>query len=91
VTATEGANADRTDALVRALVADIAAVADIGDDEDLLGDGLLDSMGVFTLVAGLEDAFRIRITASCLTVENFRSVRTLAGMARRLSSPESPS
>jgi acyl carrier protein len=84
------AHVDRTYEIVRALVAGVAAVPDVGDDDDLLGDGLLDSMGVFSLVAELEGAFGLRIHAACLTAGNFRSIRTLADMVRRLRSGGEP-
>ena len=87
---TDEVYADQTSAVVRALVAGVAAVPDIGEDDDLLGGGLLDSMGVFSLVAELEGAFGLRIHAACLTVENFRSIHTLADMVRRLRSGGKP-
>jgi acyl carrier protein len=54
------------------------SVEDITDDTELLGTGVIDSMGIFTLVSVIEQQFHVEIPDEELVPENFRSVRTLA-------------
>lgn len=57
---------------------------EVATDEDLLLSGLLDSLGVMTLVSYLETKLDCQISAQDVTIENFTSVETissfLAGM-----------
>ncbi len=50
----------------------------IAADEDLLLSGLLDSLGVMTLVAHLEQQLDSVIPAQDITMENFTSVKTIS-------------
>lgn len=65
--------------------------ADLFPDVDPLGEqalidgGILDSFDIISLVAELDDAFRIEIPAGELTPENFNSLSGLYAMVRRLS------
>jgi len=70
--------------IVRSLLSRHAPQRDIRDDDDLLGSGLLDSVGVLGLVAGLEESFRLRIDVKHLTEDNFRSLRAIADLVCRL-------
>jgi acyl carrier protein len=49
-------------------------VNSLGDAESLVENGVLDSLGIFRLVAFLEDAFRVRIADEEITHENFQSI-----------------
>jgi|OM-RGC.v1.033812893 Acyl carrier protein len=49
----------------------------VAADEDLLLSGLLDSLGVMTLVAYLESHLGRKIPAQDITVEHFSSVATI--------------
>ncbi len=69
-------------ATIRSLLPPTAPVE--GIDDDLLAAGLLDSAAVLGLVAGIEKSFGITIDTANLTEENFRSLRTIAAMVRRL-------
>lgn len=50
----------------------------IGDDDDLLLSGLLDSLAVMTLVAHLESARGMQIASQDVTIENFATVTKIA-------------
>ena len=56
------------------------------DDEDLIDSGVLDSLGIFQLVAFLEERFGIAIADTEITPENFgtleRIERLVAGRFR---------
>jgi acyl carrier protein len=52
----------------------------VGRDEDLIGSGLLDSLGVIELVAFLEQRFGVRIDDDDVVVKNFRDIRSIEGL-----------
>ncbi|HEU4367807.1 MAG TPA: acyl carrier protein [Methylomirabilota bacterium] len=60
--------------------------ATLRDDEDLIDSGVLDSLGIFQLVAFLEERFGIAIADTEITPENFgtleRIERLVAGRCR---------
>ncbi|MCA9471148.1 MAG: acyl carrier protein [Nitrospirales bacterium] len=49
----------------------------IQDDEQLLENGLLDSLGILDVVTHLEEEFGISISDDELTPDNFQSIRTM--------------
>ena len=51
----------------------------IGDDENLLVTGVLDSLALMRLVTHLEDVCDIEIPALDITLENFASLSTIKG------------
>jgi acyl carrier protein len=51
--------------------------ADVRDEDDLIDSGVIDSLGVFQLVAFLEDRFGIAIGDEEITPENFGSVMAI--------------
>ncbi len=53
-------------------------------EEALIDGGLLDSFGVITLVAELEEAFDITIEAAEMTPANFNSAGAIREMVERL-------
>jgi len=48
-------------------------------DENLLADGVVDSLGMMRLVVFVEDAFGISIPPEHFTIENFRTIDAIAG------------
>jgi acyl carrier protein len=50
---------------------------DIGDEDDLIDGGVIDSLGIFQLVAFLEETFGIAIGDEEITPENFASVSAI--------------
>jgi len=52
----------------------------IAADDSLLDSGLIDSMGIFELVAFLEKEFKIEISDEDLVPDNFESLSLIAAM-----------
>ena len=52
-------------------------VRDIAEDDSLVELGLVDSLGVFQLIAFLEEEFGVTVADDEVTPENFRSVSTI--------------
>ena len=67
-------------------LAPAAGRTQLGGDDDLIDSGVLDSLGVFQLIAFLEERFGIAIADTDITPENFgtlqRIERLVAGRAR---------
>lgn len=58
-------------------------------DTDLVATGLLDSLTLVELLAQLEEAFGVSISAGDLELEDFRSIASIAGfLARRAPASE---
>lgn len=57
---------------------------DLAPDDELLLDGIIDSIGATRLVSFVEDAWAIDIPAQDVTVENFGSVRQIATYVRSI-------
>lgn len=55
----------------------------IGDDDDMIVSGIIDSLGIMHLVGFLENSFGIRIRDEDLLPENFTSVTTIASFIAR--------
>lgn len=51
--------------------------ARIADDQDLLSEGILDSLGILQLVAYINDTFGIEVPDRDVVFENFHSVKAL--------------
>jgi acyl carrier protein len=49
----------------------------IGEDEDLLTGGLVDSMGIMTLVFFIEQRFDVHIPPGDVTIDNFGTLRAI--------------
>lgn len=49
----------------------------IGDDDDLLGTGLVDSVGMMSLVLFIEEEFGVSVPPEDVVIENFLCVRTI--------------
>ena len=52
----------------------------LGDDDQLVNSGIIDSLGVMTLLSFLEEQFSIKIPDSELTPENFASLSTITAL-----------
>jgi acyl carrier protein len=55
----------------------------LGDDDRLLDEGIVDSMGAVELVAFLEDRFGIDIPDDEITEDNFGTIAAIAGFVTR--------
>ena len=51
---------------------------------DLIGEGILDSIDVVTLVGEIDECFGVRVPLEELTPENFSSVEAIGRMIERL-------
>ena len=51
--------------------------APVEDDENLLADGMVDSLGMLRLVAFIEESYEISVPPQDFTIENFRTIETL--------------
>ena len=49
----------------------------VADDQSLMESGIIDSLGIFRLVAFLEDSFRVRIADDEIVLENFQSINQI--------------
>lgn len=65
-----------TDFITRELLSDRAA--EIAPDDDLLLSGLIDSIGVMSLLAFIETELGVRVPPQDVTIEHFASVRTMS-------------
>lgn len=75
------------DELEKFMVTEIAAV-DLGkkaleSDEDLLGSGIIDSMGVIKLVVFLEKTFGIVVADEDVVPENFQSLNCIVNFVEQ--------
>ncbi len=52
----------------------------IGPDEDLLEQGLIDSLGIVQIIAFVEDSFGVSLGPNDVVPENFSSLNALAGL-----------
>jgi acyl carrier protein len=59
----------------------------LGEDEPLLGRGILDSPGIMRLVAFIEEEFDVEVPDTALVPEHFGTLRRLAAFVRRLETP----
>ena len=52
----------------------------IEPDTDIIGEGLVDSLGIFKLIAFVEEAFKITIEPDEVLLENFQTLRALRNL-----------
>ena len=52
-------------------------------EDDLLGSGLLDSMGVMRLVSFLEETFQVKVPPEDIVIENFINVNAITNYVER--------
>jgi acyl carrier protein len=57
--------------------------AQLDENEDLLGAGILDSLGILKLVAYIEDTFGIEVPDSEVVYENFHSLNAMVNYLRQ--------
>ncbi len=60
---------------------------EVGDDEDLLISGLVDSLGVMRLVTYIEDQFAAAVPPEDVTIENFGTIGTIGEYVERRVAP----
>ena len=52
----------------------------IAPDTDIIGEGLVDSLGIFKLIAFVEETFKVTIEPNEVLVENFQTPRALRNL-----------
>ena len=57
---------------------DNGAPAEVKEDENLLANGIIDSLGVLKLVSFIEHQFNVQIPDEDVTINNFRSLKDIA-------------
>jgi acyl carrier protein len=55
---------------------------DLGPDDDLLGSGLVDSLGVMRLIQFIEREFEISVPPEDVTIQHFGKVRAMDAYLR---------
>ena len=55
----------------------LAGTQEVGPDDQLLMDGIVDSVGVMRLVAFIEEQLGIKVPPTDFTIENFGTLRDL--------------
>jgi acyl carrier protein len=58
-------------------LAPAVGLSSLGDDDDLIDSGVVDSLGIFQLIAFLEERFGIKIGDEEITPENFGTVAAI--------------
>ena len=57
----------------------------VAPDDDLLGSGLVDSLGIMSIVFFVEKELGLKVPAEDVTIENFQTIETIdAYLKRRL-------
>jgi acyl carrier protein len=63
-------------------------IRSIGPDEDLVGDGIIDSLGLTELVAFIEQRFGVVVDDDDVVIDNFRNIRSMESfIADKRSTP----
>lgn len=80
-----------TAALVRFVNEDLLSGAGptVGADDEIVLDGTVDSLGVARLIGFMEAEFAVSVPAEDVTIENFRSISTIAEYLQRRRDGES--
>ena len=60
--------------------------ANVGDDESLLENGILDSMAITRLIEHIEDRFEVSVSDEDLDPEQFETINAIVAMVQRLKS-----
>ena len=78
---------NRTERIRKFLESQFPLVRTLRDHDRLLGDGILDSLGILDVVSYLESEFGMTVSDEELLPENFNSISTLAAFVEsRLNS-----
>ena len=55
-------------------------------DDDLLGDEIIDSLGMMWLIAFIEETFGVSVPLEDITIQNFRTIETIHAYVQRRAS-----
>lgn len=71
------------------IIQNINPYVDFDEKTLLLGEDIIDSMGVIYLVSEIEDKFRLKIPQTMVTLANFRTIEDIMQMIQRLEEESS--
>ncbi|MGB5833943.1 MAG: acyl carrier protein [Thiohalocapsa sp.] len=69
------------------IVNELLSGREVGDQEDLLLSGLVESIGVMRLVVFMEQKFGVQIAPQDITIENFANVNAICLYLERRLNP----
>jgi acyl carrier protein len=64
-------------------VLDESSDFDLATDDDLLGSGLVSSMGIFRIISFIEESYGIKVPLQDMIIENFMTVDAITAYIRR--------
>ena len=64
---------------------DLHSDVDFETEENLIDDGILDSMDIISLITEISDEYDVTITAKDIIPDNFNSAKALYALIERLS------
>jgi len=67
---------------------ELAPEVDFTKENDLVGEGILDSLSIVMLVSDIEDAFGVKITPVDILPQNFCSADAIYALVTRLKTSE---
>lgn len=73
--------------LIRSFLATRFPQVELADEEDIFALGFVNSLFAMELVLFIERTFALEIANEDLTLDNFRSIKTMAKLIGRQSSP----
>jgi len=82
-TAKETSTKDQIRDFIREQLAPAKGVTSFRDDESLMENGVIDSLGIFRLVTFLEESFGVRIGDEEINAENLQSVDMIDQLVQR--------
>lgn len=75
-----------TDSLTQFIIQELLDEYDevtLGEDDDILTTGLIDSLGIMRLVTYIEETFEKKIPYGDITIENFRTIKTIVSYLQK--------
>jgi acyl carrier protein len=57
----------------------------LAPEDDLLGSGLVDSMGMMSLIAFIENRFELKVPPQDMTIENFMTIEAIGNYLDRVT------
>ena len=66
------------------ILKDLHPDVDFNAEEDLIGEGILDSFDIVTLITEINDTFDVSIPAEEILPENFNSANAIYALIKRL-------
>lgn len=82
-TAKEASVKDQLRQFILEELASAKGISQFTDDESLMANGVIDSLGVFRLVTFLEENFGVRVGDEEITADNLSSVDTIEQLVMR--------